>query len=608
MNFLIKTLSLIIFIYLVRCNRFTPFTDMDVLVNYDSSMSNTRGGVDVLNDSSFIVCWEYSNSIVGQMYDPSLARVKTQIIVSGDKANRMSSPYVVNLPKKDRFVIVYQDFNLVKVFFRIYDDDFNLIREGSVNTVNNDYAGCDIWPKVASNLDGTFFITWNISNGNWGWNVRARIYDSNGLPLTDDMKINDNCNADESQSMPCSLSNGNFVITYHSNASGIHQVYYRIYSPNGQAIVNKTLVNLNPKNKSWIPHCKGLSNGGFVISYETFNDIRPTIVFRLFNADGSPLDYIENQVSTTPTSGMTWSTITPLPTGFVVAFYKSDTDSYFQAFSNKGESINAETRFHQLTQGTQSFPVVASYGDGFVITWQGDDTKYINKYIQLFDYQKTDCVDMTLFLKKGELSKINFPSLPNPKVKINTFGVVTFTNKDIPMSIEDFYPSDQIYFKTDIPKVLEYKNSEDDSSCNINILLCFDSCNTCKGLGDDTNHLCGSCAAGFYPVQDTLQCYSSGKELPQNYFNNGTLRFEKCYISCFSCTGEGKINNHMCSKCALGYQNVDDLPGQCFQYDDTVPGYTLINDTFEKCTGGCSSLKYILIVCFIIIFLALLIF
>jgi hypothetical protein len=608
---MIRVLIFLLFIYSIASVRFIPIAEEDIRINLDTKIDNMRGGVAVLNNSNFIIVWEAGNTVLAQTYDMSTDERKGGAVkIPSDAILHAMQPYIVNLGKVNRYVITYQDFTNVQVLFKIFDYENKLVKEGIASTYLNDYADCDLWPKVASNLNGDFVITWNMSNRNWGWIVRARIYNSEGIPITGDIQINGNNNTDESQAMPCSLTNGNFVITYHSKASGTHQVYFIIYAPNGIPIGERTIGNLNPGVQSWIPHCKGLSNGGFVLSYETFRITNTAdVVFRLFDANGNALDNYEHRVNATPTFGMTWSTITTLPVGFVVAYYGADTDAYLRVFSDDGHTIYPETRIHTITAGKQTFPVLASYDNGFIVTWQGDDTLKNNKYYQIFDYDQSECFDYANYVGKGQKTQLHFPTgLGKEEVRIFALPTSgTLDNGNDALDSVQLYSSKSLYIKTDKPTIFEYVSDANDSPCKFNIQLCYESCKTCTGSGDKYDHNCSSCADNYFPLEGQDQCFKSSDSVHGHYFESSSSTFVKCYKGCYSCSGVADFTNHKCTKCEAGYYSVEEFPGQCYSPTDIVPGYTFVNDSFEKCTIGCSSLKYILIIGFVIIFIVLLI-
>jgi hypothetical protein len=574
--------------------KYLPESTADVKINQNTTGDNTKGAVAVLNNDNFVVVWENANTVLAQTFDKSGTFIGTSFKIPKTSPNQHSNPYIANLGDKNRYVVAYQDTVLVAIKFKIFDNSGNIVKDETVaNVTQNHYQNSDNWPKVAANKDGKFLMVWNISNGSWGWNSRARFYDADGNALSADLKINTGTTYDESQPIPCSLTNGDFVIVFHSNASGTQQVFYQLFDALGTAKTALKKANLNTA-KNWIPHCKGLSNGGFVITYESFKSGQD-IMFRLFNSAGNPVDTTnEYKANSSPSSsGLTWPVATALPFGFAIAYYKADLDAYFSVFDNAGKTVISEQKFHTLTKGTQTYPTMGTFSDDrFVVTWHGNDATVNNKYFQIFKF-KSDCTNFQAYVNKVELNQIVFSSLPNSTVKIVTSPTAgTISNSSgSPLDTSTFYPLNNVYVKTTTSNSFEYINSDYDKKCKVDILTCYDSCKTCTEIGDPVTHKCASCLTGFYthPLSSS-QCIQSTDKVASYYFDNGLSKFLKCYSRCSECSTSGDDIANNCTKCSSEFLVHPVTTSQCISSTDSVKGYYYNTDSnaFVQCHPRCA--------------------
>jgi hypothetical protein len=107
---------------------------------------------------------------------------------------------------------------------------------------------------------------------------------------------------------------------------------------------------------------------------------------------------------------------------------------------------------------------------------------------------------------------------------------------------------------------------------------CYKTCKYCSSNGTDAINNCTECAYGF-------------KQDPNNSLNCILNPEVKCYASCSQCSDQGNELNHNCTKCALDYYPIVDLSSQCYKSDASLPGYFYDNSSlkFQKCDGACKS-------------------
>jgi hypothetical protein len=114
---------------------------------------------------------------------------------------------------------------------------------------------------------------------------------------------------------------------------------------------------------------------------------------------------------------------------------------------------------------------------------------------------------------------------------------------------------------------------------------CYSTCQTCTELGDAGNHKCNTCVSNYYGKADNpTSCFTG--DVPLYYFD-GTV-YQKCYSTCDTCkTTQGNDDDHQCKTCTAGYYPKIDNKSSCFT--GTVPNYFLINGIYQMCYPSCAT-------------------
>jgi hypothetical protein len=155
--------------------------------------------------------------------------------------------------------------------------------------------------------------------------------------------------------------------------------------------------------------------------------------------------------------------------------------------------------------------------------------------------------------------------------------------------LNSFYPLEQditqCYSTTNVPQGYYL-----DTSLGA-FVKCYDSCLTCNSKGDSGTHNCLKCLDYYYPLEDKInQCYPYTEVINGYFFNIETLNFTRCYQSCGTCKMLGDINQHICLSCKNNFFPLENDNSMCFAKDATVLGYYLDfnNNVFRKCYKSCS--------------------
>ena len=265
--------------------------------------------------------------------------------------------------------------------------------------VNELTDGTQAFPSVTTLNDGRFVVTWVSHEPQQGdtseTGIKARILNADGSESVSEFLVNEYTNHVQSHPEVALLSNGGFVITWHSfdpqqgDTSGTG-VKARIFNADGTEAVSEFLVNELTNHYQLIPSVTSLSDGRFIVtwfSYDpSFGDTSlREFKARIFNTDGTEAvseflinDFIDEYTDYDPVE----PNVAALSNGgFVVTWFSIDSDHGDPTDSIKARIFNAdgteavpEILVNELTNSRQSHPAVSVLSNGsFVVTWTSED-------------------------------------------------------------------------------------------------------------------------------------------------------------------------------------------------------------------------------------------
>ncbi|MCD2175782.1 VCBS domain-containing protein [Rhizobium sp. C4] len=276
-------------------------------------------------------------------------------------------------------------------------------KEFLVNSQTNDTQQA---PDITALTGGGFVITWHSYDGvedQSEFGVKAQIFDAGGAPVGDEFLVNTRTDSNQTSPAITALSTGGFVVTWESH-DGIddasdYEIRAQIFDANGAAVGAEHLVNTRTANGQFEPDITALSNGGFVITWTSDDHETDTsgygIKAQIFDAHGNAVGsefIVNNQMA----GDQTKPAITALSNGgFVMAWESSDRVDdtsglgiKARLFDANGTPVGREFLVNTDTESSQRHPAIAALANGgFVITWQGLDASASGVKAQIYDAQ-----------------------------------------------------------------------------------------------------------------------------------------------------------------------------------------------------------------------------
>ncbi|GAA6165455.1 hypothetical protein NBRC116590_31590 [Pelagimonas sp. KU-00592-HH] len=325
-------------------------------------------------------------------------------------------------------------------------DGSEAVSEFLVNEITQNYQ---YQPSITVLSTGQFVVTWHSGDRTEDTSfsgVRARVFNADGTAAGNEFQVNEVLQNDQAVASVTALSNGRFVVTWRSNdltedPSG-YGIRARIFNADGSEAVDEFQVNSVLTQDQYYPHVETLSNGQFVVAWQSEDRIEDTsgygIRARVFNADGTEA-ISEFQVNSEMSSDQRQPTITALDNGqFAITWYSydltEDTEGYgirARIFNADGSEAVSEFQVNEVMQSHQFTPSIATLSNGqFVVAWYSfDRTEDMDGYgirARVFNSDGTEAVSDFLV---NEITH-NYQIAPNVSALDNGQFVISWYSID----------------------------------------------------------------------------------------------------------------------------------------------------------------------------------
>ena len=270
-----------------------------------------------------------------------------------------------------------QDGNKEGVFGQLLDLNGNKIGdEIHISTRTSDDQEN---PYTASN-GSTYFVTWQ-SYGQDGdeEGVYGQLLDLNGNKISSEFRINSTTY--ESQRNPCAASDSNnyFVAWQSYRQDGNYQgVYGQFYDSSGNKIASEFRINSYTTNNQCDPNIACNGNNYFVVWHSNEQDGSGYGIYgQLYTLTGNKIGS-EFRINSYTTDQQKYPHISTNGDLYFVVWHSNEQDGsdygiYGQFYDSEGNKIGSEFQINTYTVRYQTFPISASIGDNFLVTWQSNE-------------------------------------------------------------------------------------------------------------------------------------------------------------------------------------------------------------------------------------------
>jgi VCBS repeat-containing protein len=243
--------------------------------------SQAGASVAALPDGGFAIVWAASGGsapVTVRFYGANGVAVGADIVVS-TSANHHDLPQIVRLASGG-FAVAWQESdpqNSLDVRGRLLDSTGH--PTGSEFAIPTVVAGSQYHVELTALASGGFAAAW-MDNGVFGsvagQEVKARVFDSAGLPVGAEFVAPAANAGDQGQPVIGTLPSGGFVMAWwtanptNGDGSG-YAVKAQLFDAAGTRVGNEILANSSTAGDQYLPSLTVLSNGDFVIAWTDFS-------------------------------------------------------------------------------------------------------------------------------------------------------------------------------------------------------------------------------------------------------------------------------------------------------------------------------------------------
>ncbi|WP_205370135.1 cadherin domain-containing protein [Thermoleptolyngbya sp. PKUAC-SCTB121] len=224
-------------------------------------------------DGTGVFVRRFNSAGVAQPINPPMGPASTndvQVNTTTDRNQRFSN---VAIAPDGSFVVTWSSVLQDGDGYGVYAQRFSSTgaRVGPEFPVNTTTASNQQNSHVAIAPDGSFVITWSSENQDGSsWGVYARLFDSNGDPLTGEILVNQFTTGEQRYSTVAMDSDGNFVVTWQSFSQPSETVtttgiVARRFSRTGTPLGDEFLVNTTTPGDQRFPAVGVAPSGNFVV-------------------------------------------------------------------------------------------------------------------------------------------------------------------------------------------------------------------------------------------------------------------------------------------------------------------------------------------------------
>jgi len=294
-----------------------------ILVNDEDQNYANYCGLSISADEAgnFVVAWDdFRYEYWGEIYAQRFASDGTAID-SNFKVNILSYPVVygatVACKKNGDFIIIWgdsEDGSKNRLDTRPLNDEENLKQDllneskgsepdvwaqqylsdgtplGDNFKVNDDENDTEqTYPVIAVDSIGNFIIAW-MDNRNGVWEIYAQRYLSDGTAIDSNIKIVDGLNATYPKWPSLSSDNdGNFIITWYDNQDESYDIWAQQFTNNCAPVGDIFLVNDDTTNTHQSDPCVSIDgNGNFIITWLDRRNGNKDVYAQRYLSDGIP--------------------------------------------------------------------------------------------------------------------------------------------------------------------------------------------------------------------------------------------------------------------------------------------------------------------------------
>ncbi|MDD7805765.1 MAG: cadherin domain-containing protein [Endozoicomonas sp. (ex Botrylloides leachii)] len=340
-----------------------------------------------LDSGGFISVWYSENgssstggdgsgySIKAQLFDQNGSKVGNEFLVNTNTDSYQYQPSVTTLTNGDVLMTwVSYHSGSYRTYGRRFDQDGNA--KTSDMALFESSGAQQYEPDVSALADGGFIVSWedaSLDGSDYG--IYAQRFSAENVGYGQ-VKVNSYTTNAQSDPSTAGLADGGYVIAWGgrgTDQTGDDGVYLRHYDANGETVAEITVNETFSGNQNR-PQVAALADGGYVVSWSSYEDDRYNIYARSYNAEGEPTSSEVKISQNTAVSEYNSDIIALDDGGFMVSWHSAaegDTNVYARRYNARMEAEGDAFQLNDYIDGSESAPTLAQLADGRIVaTWQ----------------------------------------------------------------------------------------------------------------------------------------------------------------------------------------------------------------------------------------------
>ncbi len=269
---------------------------------------------------------------------------------------------------------------------RMTVDVFDPAQLATISQVNTSTYSTQMLSSTATLDNGNYVVVWASLHSPVAtdyYDIYVQMYDERGRAIGSETLINSYVTSNQNNPSVAGLSDGGYVITWDSylQDGSAYGIFGRQYDASGQPVAAEFLVNTYTSSEQLSSELTDLAGGGFVVTWQSYGQdgSHYGVYGQIFDAQGAKVGS-EILLNSYTASEQSDPTITTLTNGnFVVSWTSGDNQDgsiygiYGQIFTFAGVKVGSEFQVNSHTADTQRYAAIAALDNGgFVVTWQSN--------------------------------------------------------------------------------------------------------------------------------------------------------------------------------------------------------------------------------------------
>ncbi|QDX25001.1 hypothetical protein FPZ54_02460 [Sphingomonas suaedae] len=242
-----------------------------------------------LTGGGFVVTWHSADdtqdgsafAVKAQLFDATGAKVGAEFLVNTQTADSQYEPTITGLTGGG-FIVAWCDTNPTQdgsgaaIKAQLFDAGGDKI--GTEFLVNTQSTGDQLYPTITGLTDGGFVVTWRTADTAQDGSanaVKAQVFDASGDKVGTEFLVNTQSADDQLDPKITGLTGGGFVVTWITRDPGqdgsLYAIKAQVFDAAGGKVGGEFLVNTQATGYQDDPAVTGVTGGGFVVTWITFD-------------------------------------------------------------------------------------------------------------------------------------------------------------------------------------------------------------------------------------------------------------------------------------------------------------------------------------------------